>query len=117
MYDLLKFSFALFFCFAGVMHFIKMEFFKDFIPNFLNKKLVNYIVGLIEFGLGLGLFFPQTIKEASIGIFILIILLTPIHIWDLTKKQPAIGSKQLAIVRIPFQFLLMYGVYFVYIHS
>jgi uncharacterized membrane protein len=98
------------------MHFIKMDFFKHFIPDFFNKKLVNYGVGIIEFTLGLGLFFPKTVNEASIGIFILLILLLPIHIWDLTKQRPAIGSKKIAIVRIPFQFVLMYGIYYVYIH-
>lgn len=94
-----------------------MNFFEDFIPDFLPKNLVNYIVGIVEFFLGLGLFFSTTLKPAAIGIFILLTILLPIHIWDLTKATPAIGSKKLAIIRIPFQFLLMYGVYFVYIHS
>ncbi|WP_439130375.1 DoxX family protein [Polaribacter sp.] len=103
-----------FFCFAGIMHFIKTDLFKHFIPNFFNKKLVNYVVGFIELALGLGMFFSKTIKDASVGIFILLMLLLPIHIWDVTKKKPAIGSKKIAIIRIPFQFLLMYGVYFIF---
>jgi len=94
-----------------------MGFFEHFIPNFFNKKLVNYLVGFIELGLGLGLFFPKTIKGAAIGIFVLLILLLPIHIWDLTKDKPAIGSKTIAFIRIPFQFILMYGIYFVYTNA
>ncbi|MHB0754355.1 DoxX family protein [Polaribacter sp. M15] len=94
-----------------------MDLFKHFIPHFLNKKLVNYIVGFIEFILGFGMFVSKTTKEASIGIFILLLLLLPIHIWDVTKKRPAIGSKKIAIIRIPFQFVLMYGVYFVYTNT
>lgn len=98
------------------MHFVKPHFFKHFIPDFFPKKLVNYVIGFIEFALGLGVFFSETVEMASLGIFFLLIFLLPIHIWDVTKERPAIGSKKLAIIRIPFQFILMYGIYFVYIH-
>ena len=99
------------------MHFIKPKFFNHFIPDFFPKKKVNYVIGFIEFILGLGVFFPTTVNDSSLSIFILLILLLPIHIWDLTKDRPAIGSKKSAIIRIPIQFVLMYGIYFVYIHS
>ena len=114
---ILKIIYGGFFCFAGIMHIIKPDFFKHFIPDFLPKKLVNYVVGILEFSVGLGLFFLETIKLASLGIIILLIIFLPIHIWDVTKKRPAIGSKKVAIVRIPLQFLLLYGIYFVYINS
>lgn len=111
---ILKFVFAGFFAFAGIMHLIKPKFFKHFIPKPLPKNLVNYIIGVIEFTLGIGLLFPRFIKESSLGIMILLVLFLPIHIWDVTKKQPAIGSKKLAIVRIPFQFVLFYFAYLIY---
>lgn len=103
--------------FAGVMHVIKPNIFKHFIPDSLPKKAVNYIAGIIEFLLGLGLFFDQTKAKAAIGIFILMLLFLPIHIWDVTKKRPAIGSKTIAIIRIPLQFLLLYFAYLIYTHS
>jgi hypothetical protein len=31
--------------------------------------------------------------------------------------KPAIGSKKMAIIRIPLQFLLMYATYVIYINS
>lgn len=114
---ILKIIYGGFFCFAGIMHIIKPDFFKHFIPDFLPKKLVNYVVGILEFSLGLGLFFSETVKLASLGIIILLIIFLPIHIWDVTKKRPAIGSKKAAIVRIPLQFLLLCGIYLVYINS
>ncbi|MFK8058670.1 MAG: MauE/DoxX family redox-associated membrane protein [Polaribacter sp.] len=110
----LKFFFAAFFMFAGSMHFLKPKFFKYFIPDYLPKKTVNYIVGFLEFGLGLGLLFSSTVKEAAIGIFILMIIFLPIHIWDATKIRPAIGKKWVAYLRIPLQFLLMYFAYLIY---
>ena len=155
---ILKIIFGVFFMYAGYMHFKKPKFFNGFIPDFLPKlavnyifgiiefflglglffnqtiknaalgifillllflpKLaVNYIFGIIEFFLGLGLFFNQTIKNAALGIFILLLLFLPIHIWDLLKEKPAIGSKKLAIIRIPLQFLLMYCAYLIYMNS
>ena len=113
----LKIIFGIFFSYAGIMHLIKPDFFKHFIPNFLPKRTVNYIFGIIEIALGVGLFFSQSAKEAALGIFILMWFFLPIHLWDLTKERPAIGSKKLAIVRIPLQFLLLYLSYLIYTHS
>ena len=114
---ILKIIFGILFTFAGVMHLIKPNFFKNFIPDFLPKLAINYVFGMIEIALGIGLFFSKTIKEAAIGIFILMLLFLPIHLWDLTKKKPAIGSKKAAIIRIPLQFLLLYISYLIYIQS
>ena len=113
----LKIIFGVFFSYAGIMHLIKPEFFKHFIPNFLPKRAVNSIFGIIEIALGMGLFFNQTVKEAAMGIFVLMWFFLPIHIWDLTKERPAIGSKKLAIIRIPFQFVLLYLSYLIYTYS
>lgn len=113
----LKIIFGAFFMFAGIMHIVKPKIFKHFIPDVFPKKLVNYSVGIIEFALGIGLFFSQTISKAAIGILILMILFLPIHIWDVTKKRPAIGSKLVAIIRIPLQFVLMYCAYLIYKNS
>ncbi|QTD37025.1 DoxX family membrane protein [Polaribacter batillariae] len=114
---ILKIVFGAFFCFAGIMHILKPRIFKNFIPNFFPKKLVNYVVGTIEFLLGFGLFFSETTKYAAFGIFILMILLLPIHLWDVTRIRPAIGSKKMAIIRVPLQFLLMYCAYLIYTNS
>lgn len=113
----LRILFGILFCFAGIMHIIKPKFFKNFIPEFLPKLTINYIFGAIEFLLGLALFFTETVKNAAVGIFILMIIFLPIHIWDATKIRPAIGSKKMAFIRIPLQFLLMYFAYIIYKNS
>ena len=114
---ILKIIIGGFLCYAGSMHIIKPRIFKHFIPNFLPKLTVNYITGIIEFYLGIGLFFSSTVKNSAIGIFVLMFLFLPIHIWDVTKERPAIGSKKKAIIRIPLQFLLIYASYLIYINS
>ena len=114
---LLKIIFACFFIYAGIMHFIKPKFFTHFIPKGLPKLTVNYVTGSLEFILGIGLFFSSVTHLAALGIFILLLLFLPIHIWDVTKLKPAIGSKKLAFIRIPIQFILMYGAYLLYQNS
>lgn len=114
---ILKFVFAGFFAFAGIMHIIKPKLFKHFIPKPFPKLLVNYVVGVLELAAGVGLLFPQFIKESAIGIMILLTVFLPIHIWDVTRERPAIGSKKTAIVRVPLQFLLFYFAYLIYSHS
>lgn len=113
---IIRIVFGLFFSYAGIMHFKKPKFFNGFIPNFLPKLTINYIFGAIEIILGIGLFFNQTVKNAALGVFILMIIFLPLHIWDLFKQKPAIGSKKLAIIRVPLQFLLMYLSYLIYIN-
>ncbi|AUC86420.1 hypothetical protein CW731_14525 [Polaribacter sp. ALD11] len=113
----LRIIFGVLFCFAGIMHVIRPNIFKHFIPEFLPKLAINYIFGFIEFFLGLGLFFSGTVKDAATGIFILMVIFLPIHIWDATKIRPAIGSKKIAFLRIPLQFLLMYCAYIMYKNS
>jgi uncharacterized membrane protein len=114
---ILRIIFGIIFCFAGIMHFIKPQFFKHFIPDFLPKLTVNYIFGGIEILLGVGLFLDATSRSAAAGIFVLMLVFLPIHIWDVTKTRPAIGSKKIAAIRIPPQFLLMYAAYIIYINS
>ena len=111
---IITYVFAGFFAFAGIMHIIKPKLFKHFIPKPFPKLLVNYVVGVLEFGVGIGLLIPQFKKESALGIMILLTIFLPIHIWDVTRERPAIGSKKLAIVRVPLQFLLFYFAYLIY---
>jgi len=113
----LKIILGILFCFAGIIHIIKPKIFKNFIPDFLPKLTVNYLFGVIEFLLGIGLFLSDYTKYAAVGIFILMIIFLPIHIWDATKIRPAIGSKKIAYIRIPLQFLLMYWAYYIYLNA
>lgn len=113
----LKSIYGAFFVFAGVMHVVKPNFFQHFIPKGLPKLLVNYVVGALEALVGIGMFIPSLTTYASLGIIVLLLLFLPIHFWDLTRDRPAIGSKQRAIIRIPFQFVLIFGAYYIYTNS
>lgn len=108
-WPVLKIVFALFMIYAGVQHFLKPDFFVPFVPKFLPFKLaVVYISGVFEIGFGMLLFFKKYAKMAALGIFVLLLLFLPIHIWDVISETPVIGSKTAAWIRLPIQFLLIF---------
>lgn len=108
-WSVLKIVFALFMIYAGVQHFLKPDFFVPFVPKFLPFKLaVVYISGVFEIGFGMLLFFKKYFKMAALGIFVLLLLFLPIHIWDVISETPVIGSKTAAWIRLPIQFLLIF---------
>jgi uncharacterized membrane protein len=105
---ILIFIFGAFIMIGGINHFIKPEMYYPFIPDFLPKIMVNYVSGIIEITLGIGLFLPKYRKVAALGILILMIAFLPLHFLDIFKENPAIGSKNLAYIRLPLQFVLIY---------
>lgn len=83
-----------------------------FIPEFFPKTIVHIIISIIEGSLGIGVFVPSFRQRALTGIIILMLLLLPLHIMDLFREEPVIGSMAAAIIRIPIQFLLIYLAWF-----
>ncbi|MFA9370106.1 MAG: DoxX family membrane protein [Labilibaculum antarcticum] len=100
--------FAIFMIMGGVQHFLKPDSYLPFVPAFLPFPIaIIYLSGLVEIGLGLILVYKKYARIAALGIFILMILFLPIHVWDVFSDAPAIGSQKAALVRLPFQFLFM----------
>ena len=108
-WSVLKIVFALFMIYAGAQHFVKPEFFVPFVPPFLPFKMeIVYVSGVFEIVLGLLLIFKKYARIAALGIFVLLLLFLPIHIWDVISETPVIGSKTAAWIRLPIQFLLLF---------
>ncbi|MGY8948306.1 MAG: hypothetical protein ACKVJM_07915, partial [Flavobacteriales bacterium] len=42
------------------------------------------------------------------GIFILMLIFLPIHVWDVFSEHPAIGSHNAAMIRLLFQGLILF---------
>jgi len=99
---------ALLLLLSGIVHFINPEFYFPLIPDFFPKSLVNQLAGIVEIILGIGVFIPTLRRKALLGIFLLMLLFLPIHIFDALKENPAIGTKTVAFVRIGIQFVLIF---------
>jgi uncharacterized membrane protein len=110
---ILTFLFGAFMILAGIYHFIKPEIFAPFIAKFLPNDAINYLGGLIEIILGIGVFTPKYRSMATQGILILMVAFLPLHIFDVFKENPAIGSHEVALIRLPIQVVFILWAWFI----
>lgn len=92
---------------GGFCHFVKPEIYDPLIPDFLPKLAINYISGIIEIVLGIGLFIPKTRNISAKGLFWLMIAFLPLHFIDIFAAHSTMGSMQISIVRFVLHFGLI----------
>ena len=103
---------GLLFLVAGVAHFSHTWTFMKFLPDwFPAHEWTVWISGGLEIVLGAAILFPKTRSMAALGILILLILYTPLHVIDLMRHWPIIGSKAMAWARLPIQLVMIYMAY------
>jgi len=98
---------ALFMLIAGANHFISPETYSPLIPDLLPEALVNSLAGLVEVALGIGLLLPASRYWAAMGIVVLMIAFLPLHVWDVFRETPAMGSQGAAIGCMVVQFVFI----------
>lgn len=101
------YAFGVFLLAAGINHFVNPEFYAAFVPTWMSQDFANISSGIAEIVLGVGLFIPFTRRWAAWGALVLMIVFLPLHVWDVMRDDPAIGSKAAAWVRLPIQLLFM----------
>jgi uncharacterized membrane protein len=111
---ILTFLFGAIMILGGMMHFINPEMYNPFIPDFLPKDLVNYVTGILEISVGIGAIIPRYRSAGTLGILVLMLAFLPLHIIDVFKDNPAIGSQQAALIRLPIQFVLIFWAWFIH---
>lgn len=105
---------AFMYLFIGCMHFIKPKAFLRIIPRYIPAgKIMVYLSGMTEIGLGIALFFDQTRPYAIWAIIGMLTVFLIVH-WHMImdtkfhKKFP----KPVLWFRFVAQFGLMYWAYF-----
>ena len=111
--QILTILFALFMISAGVYHFVNPTMYLPFITASLPGHAVIYMSGIAEMGVGVAALIPNTKHWGTLGILILMIAFLPLHIIDVFKDNPAIGTHQLALTRLPIQFVLIAWAWFI----
>jgi uncharacterized membrane protein len=111
---ILTLLFALFLILGGVNHFLKPAMYLPFVPTGLPGLPVIYLSGVLEVVLGIGALIPRTRSWATQGIFLLMIIFLPLHVIDVFRENPAIGSHQVALIRLPIQFVLIAWAWFIH---
>jgi uncharacterized membrane protein len=104
---------AVLYIFAGLMHFIRPKIYLRIMPRYLpNPKLLVGLSGLAEILLGTGLCFSVTKEYSIYGIIFMLTIFLLVHFYMLSSEKAAVGlPKWVLILRIPFQFVLMYWAY------
>jgi uncharacterized membrane protein len=110
---ILTLLFGAFMIFSGINHFLKPDMYLPFIPDFLPKVFIIYLSGVVEIVLGLGVFIPHFRHLSALGILLLMLLFLPLHIVDVFRDNPAIGSHSIALIRLPIQFVLILWAWFI----
>jgi uncharacterized membrane protein len=71
-----------FYLFAGLNHFISPEFYSGLIPDYLPfPEAINYLSGVLEIFLAIGVAIPKFRTMAGRGIILLLVLFIPSHIY------------------------------------
>lgn len=71
------------------------------------RRLIVQVSGLVELAAGIGLYIPVLRNIAALIVFILMIGFLPLHIWDVSRVRPAMGTKARAWIRLALQFVLI----------
>lgn len=112
--SILTFLLGIFIVLGGVGHFVNPAMYLGFIPDFLPKTIILYASGVGEIFIGLCVFIPRLRSVGTLGILVLMLAFLPLHVADVFKDNPAIGSHQLALVRLPLQFVLIAWAWFIH---
>ena len=94
---------------AGVMHFVRPEFFDAIVPPWLppSQRFWTLISGVAELVVGVMLFVPRWRRSGAIALFVLLVAVYPANLymtWD-WRNRPS-GERVVSWVRLPLQFVL-----------
>ena len=94
---------------AGVMHFVRPEFFDAIVPPWLppSQRFWTLISGVAELVVGVMLFVPRWRRSGAIALFVLLVAVYPANLymtWDWLDR-PAV-ERVVSWVRLPLQFVL-----------
>ena len=103
---------AVFYVFAGAMHFINPDFYMPIMPPYLPWHLeLVYLSGIAEIVLGVAVLIPAWRRLAAWGIILLLIAIFPANLHVALNDVPLAGSSEGAgiwnWIRLPFQFVLI----------
>lgn len=103
--------FALFFFFAGIMHFVKVDSFAAIVPPLLPfQKMIVWVTGLMEIAFATGLLFPKYRKLSGFWLAPFLLAVLPANIYMAMYNIPmgeTAASPTALWVRVALQFPLI----------
>jgi len=104
---------GVFYFLAGLNHFRKPKLYNRIIPAYIPvPKVVNYISGIAEAGLGIALCIPVISAIAAWGIIVLLIAIFPANVYMYTNPKASMYlPKWILLLRLPLQAVLIIWAY------
>ncbi|WCL50848.1 DoxX family protein [Leptospira sp. GIMC2001] len=103
---------GIFYIVAGLNHFASPEFYLKMIPPYLpSPELLNYLSGVAEVALGIGVFIPKLRLWSCYGVIALLLAVFPANIYMLTEAMNATNPTVPVwglVLRLPFQAVFIY---------
>ncbi|NND09560.1 MAG: hypothetical protein HKN87_24580 [Saprospiraceae bacterium] len=99
---------------GAVAHVVRPEFYVAMIPSFIPPSLANLLAALAELVVGVAILVPRFRFWGGLGFALLMIAFLPLHIWDLVRADPVMGSASAAFVRLLLQLILIYAGWWIY---
>lgn len=97
---------------AGVLHFVLPRFYLRIMPPYIPyPKLVVYLSGLIEIGLGAMLTLSDTRSFGAWGVILLLIVVFPANFYHYQSRRKTDPPKWVLLLRLPLQLLLICWAY------
>ncbi len=106
---ILPILFAAILLLSAVMHVVQPGAYEPLIPPFIPPLLANILATIAEAVVGIALIIPRYRAWGGLGFMMLMIAFLPLHVWDLLKDNPAMGSQQAAAIRLVIQLVLIYA--------
>jgi uncharacterized membrane protein len=111
---ILSIIFAVIMIAAGLAHFFNPKLYLPFLPEHFPATLIIYASGVIEILFGICTMIPRYRSLGTWGILLLMLVFLPMHVVDVLKENPAIGSKEIAYGRLPLQFVLIAWAWYIH---
>ena len=99
---------------SAVAHILNPAFYTEMVPSFIPLGLANIVAAIAEAVIAVLLFLPKYRSWGGLAFLLLMIAFLPLHVWDLFKENPAVGPSPAPIIRLAFQFLLIYAGWWIY---
>jgi uncharacterized membrane protein len=109
--SIFAYGFAVILVVAGVYHFINPRVYYAFMPDWFPKQWANWAGGAAEMIIGVLMLLPATRTVGLYAAALLMVVFLPLHLIDLLRERPVIGSKMIAVGRLVLQFVLIYWLF------
>jgi uncharacterized membrane protein len=97
-------------------HVLAPEGYAPLVPPFIPLALANWTAFFCELVVGVLLLVPRTRALGGLAFFALMLAFLPLHVWDLFKEAPAMGSSAGAAIRLIMQGALIWGGWKIFQH-